>query len=157
MDKTDTLGSLRTFIHNTCKENSMKDLFLVPRLLYNIIFIGFAISATGFTSPMPWVVQFALVFVFSFVWQYFVLHFALKQIATSQRRLLMIIVWMVVATLIGGWSLGELATFDYGQSDDANVVLRSFVQQVTIYGVGCEMFIAGACARRAFQKYGALG
>jgi hypothetical protein len=135
----------------------MKDLFLVPRLLYSIIFVGLAMSATGLTDLVPGVLFFTLVFVLSFMWQYFVLHFVLKRIATPQRRIVILLVWMIAAILVGGWSLIELATFDYVQSDDADVVLRSFVQQLTIYRVACEMFIAGACARRAFQKYGALG
>jgi len=134
----------------------VKDLVLIPRLLYTILFVGLAISATGLTSPMPWVIECVFIFVFSFMWQYVVLHFALKQMETPRWRLITLVVWMVVATLVGGWSLGELANFDYGQSNDTEVVLRSFVKQLTIYGVACEMFIAGACARRAFQKYNAL-
>lgn len=134
----------------------VKDLVLIPRLLYSVLFVGFAISATRMISMTPWVIVLALIFTLSFMWQYLVLHYALKQMTVRRWRLVTLLAWMIVATLIGGWSLGELANFDYGQSDDVEVVVRSFALQVTIYSVACEMFIAGACARRAFQKYDGL-
>jgi len=134
----------------------VKDLVLIPRLLYSVLFVGFAISATRMTSVTPWVIVLVLIFTLSFMWQYFVLHFALKQMTIRRWRLVTLLVWMIVATLVGGWSLGELANFDYWQSDDVEVVVRSFALQVTIYSGACEMFIAGACARRAFQKYDGL-
>ena len=139
---------------NSRERRMIKELFLIPRLLYTVLFIGFAISATGITSPMPWMVKFAMVFILSFVFQYFVLHYVLKRLGTSQSRIIMFVVWMVLATLVGAWGLGELASFDYLQSNDTKIVARNFAWKLVIYSTACEMFIAGACARRAFQKHG---
>jgi len=133
----------------------IKELVLIPRLLYSILFVGFAVSATGLTSPILGAVMLINIFIFSFLWQYLILHFTLKQVVIRKWRPVTLIVWMVVATLVGGWSLSELKNFDYLQSDDIDVA-RSFARQSVVYIIACEMFIAGACARRAFKNYNEL-
>jgi hypothetical protein len=134
----------------------VKELVLIPRLLYSILFVGFVVLVTGFKALVPLVEMLVLIFVWSFAWQYVVLHFTLKRMMTSRSRVITLIVWMIVATLFGVWSLNELANFNVLQSSDIDVAVESFVRQLTLYGIACEMFIAGVCTRRAFQKYNAL-
>ncbi len=134
----------------------IKELDLIPRLLYSILFVGLGFWATGLKSPAIWATVFINILLFSFIWQYGVLHFALKKIEASLWRLGALFVWIALSALVGFWSLTELADFDYLQSDDIDTVVHSFAQTLAIYCVANEMFIAGACARRAFQKYNAL-
>lgn len=134
----------------------LKDFILAPRLLYSIFFVGLAISVTGFINPSLWVTLFVLIFVFSFVVQYFVLHIVLKRVVTPQWRVSVLLVWMSLATLLGVWGLNELSTFDPMQSNDVNEMLTALAEKLGIYSTACQMFIAGACALRAFQMHSAL-
>lgn len=69
----------------------IKELVLVPRVLYGVFFTLVGLYAT-FTSPMyprSFIGAFLFLFLSSFVWQYFVLHFTLKNMnKKNSERLL---------------------------------------------------------------------
>jgi len=133
----------------------IKELVLVPRLLYSCLFVllGMFTAFSSPSDPKAFIGSFIFVFVLSFVWQYFVLHFALRPM-TVKARIHTITGWMILASVIAAWSLNELATFDWAQ--DKSTLLESFARKMGVYLVAIGMFIGGLCTRRAFQKYNAL-
>ena len=134
----------------------LKELFLLPRTLWSIWFtvIGMYVTFTRPSDPIAFVGLFVFIFAFSFLWQYVVLHFALSQLNMSQRRLTLL-VWFVVSTVIGTWCLHLLSTIDWTQRD-VNALASDLSWRMLAYMIAAQMFVAGACARRAYQRYKAL-
>jgi len=133
----------------------VKELVLVPRVLYGVLFTLLGLYA-AFTSPMyprSFIGAFLFMFLFSFVWQYFVLHFALKDMSKKQRAITLL-AWLVIAVIIGAWGVEALGTLDWHQSE--STILNDFAWRMTIYLIGASMYIGGTCTRRAFEKHKAL-
>ena len=135
----------------------IKDLVLLPRLLYSVCFVllGMFTAFTSPSDPKAFIGSFVLVFGLSFVWQYFVLHFGLKPLTVKSRRVTIALV-MVFASVVIFWSLYGLASFDWAQNKDLNTLLNDFGWTMGTYLSTSGLFVGGACTRRAFKQYNAL-
>lgn len=130
----------------------VKELMLVPRLLY----CGFFIFVLALNMPVVaiWILvySFAFLLIFSFVWQYYVLHQALQ---TMERmwKLGTLFIWLIGSFVISSWGLYALVNLDLR---DEEVLLQSLVHAIAPYLIGTSMFVGGFCTRRAWQEHNAL-
>ena len=133
----------------------IKELVLVPRVLYGVFFTlgGLYVAFASTMHPKSFIGAFLFMFLFSFVWQYYVLHFALKT-ANNKQRAIGLIVWLIVSCVVGAWGLNELGTFDWLQNE--STLMNDFAWRMTVYLIGASMYIGGVCTRRAYEKHGAL-
>ena len=132
----------------------VKDFVLIPRVLYSgcFVLIGMFAAFTSPSDPKAFFWSFVLVFVLSFVWQYFVLHFGLKPMAVKSRRVTIALV-MAFASVVIFWSLHGLANFDWAQNRDMDMLLNDFGWTMGTYLSTAGLFVGGACTWRAFKQY----
>lgn len=134
----------------------LKELVLVPRVMLGVLYVAigvFAVSDGHFYGVLFLALVF-LCFVLSFLWQYLILHPMLWSSGEKGWRWPVIKAWMFLAFVFGVWSLFRLANFDWLQ--DESEVVPNFVREMIMYVIEVSLFVAGACARRAFQMHGAL-
>lgn len=133
----------------------IKELVLVPRVLYGVFFTLGGLYV-AFTSPFysrSFIGAFLFLLVFSFVWQYYVLYFALKT-ANKKQRAIVLLVWLIISLTIGAWGLNALGTLDWLQNE--STLMNDFAWRMAVYLIGASMYIGGVCTRRAYEKHGAL-
>lgn len=130
----------------------LKELFLIPRLSLDAALLFAAVLVVPFFSLKAFLALFLLVIAYSLLFQYYVLHFGLKLLELKYRAL-GLFGWMMLAVAIGAWALHALSTLDDQMEESA--FLLDFSWKMTVYVIGVSMYIAGACARRAFDKHNA--
>ncbi len=134
--------------------NLIEELCLVRRMVYTVGLVWIVTSVTHFGTPTTLMNEGVLVMVFSFVWQYYVLHHVLHNALSKNGRVVTLFMWMTIALVLGTWGVYALANIDVLQ-DEAS--FRSdFVQKMAIYLVASSMFVSGTCAARAFARHKAL-
>lgn len=134
-----------------------KELFLVRRVILSALCVIAARSMMGFGSLSSMTVLFGLIFGFSFLFQYFVLHFALKQVTpTPMGRLVFLICWAVLSLGVASWAMYEMATFDWLQQVDTETIVRQYIWRITVFQTAAASFVGGSCARVAFDRHGQL-
>ena len=134
----------------------IKELALVTRILYTIVFVligELIVFGVNHLDLGAFGISFLLVVGFSFLWQYYVLHFALRTM-TKKQRTVMLIVWLIGSAAIMTWGIDMLASLDW--SLDEQTLLRDFALKTSLYLLGAGMYIGGACTRRAYARHDAL-
>ena len=133
----------------------MKELFLPVRSIYTVLFALLAAGATGFTSPTFVICVAILIFGNSFVFQYFVLHWALKKMTEHRARLKFLLMWMIAMTIAIASSILFLVGIDW--TAEIEQIKANFFDGTVIYTVAAAAYVGGSMTRRAFTKHGGLG
>ncbi|MFA5132237.1 MAG: hypothetical protein WC444_02835 [Candidatus Paceibacterota bacterium] len=137
----------------------IKELHLVARILYSFLATLALSGVTGLALSGALAFIGVLIFFNSFVFQYFVLHFALKEVAVTKRaRLLFLIGWLVIclAGLVGsGLMIPQMKDLELYAS------VEEFARTSTLWACVFSAFgaalVALTCTRRAWTRHGQLG
>lgn len=136
----------------------VRELHLVARTLYTLAAVFAFSGLNGFTFLTGLMTIGWIIFLSSFMWQYYVLHFALQNISSTRGRLLFLIGWCLV-TLAGvvfaAIMTPTLAELNNYESEDAFLKSAAFWGSIFVSFSGA--FVAFACVRRAWTRYGQLG
>jgi hypothetical protein len=139
--------------------NMIKELHLVARVIYTVLITLFFSGISGFGFATSFMGIGWVVFGMSFVFQYYVLHFMLKQsAATTRGRLYILIGWFVVSVvgmLTAAYMTPSLT--ELGQYESDSVFLHKVALWGSIFAAFGSAFVAMTCARRAFTRHGGLG
>lgn len=133
----------------------MKELFLPVRTAYALICALLVAGVTGFTTPIFVINAAVLIFANSFVFQYFVLHWAMKQMEEHKKRLKFLLMWTVATSIASVSAALFLLNIDW--TAELEQVRTSFVGGAIAYTAAAAAFVGGSMARRAFTKHGGLG
>ena len=134
--------------------NAAKELFLATRTLYTVGLAMMVSQASGFGLSFALTVG-LLIFVNSFVFQYFVLHWALKQEARKKVKLQVMFIWLMVTLVVTIATVFFIASIDW--AGEAEQVKLMFYSGVLTYVTAAAAFVGGAMTRRSFEKHGTLG
>jgi hypothetical protein len=136
----------------------LKELHLVARTIYTFVavFAFSGLAGLGF-GDVIWTLG-VIIFVSSFFFQYWVLHYALKNLNTVQKRLWFLIAWItgslagiVIITLM-------MPTFsDLGQYESVEALAHVMALWGSGYAAFSAAIVAATCARRAWTRHGSLG
>ena len=126
----------------------IEELGIIPRFIYSAALILIVTSVTHVATPTLLMKEGVLVVGFSFVWQYYVLHFMLHRAVSKNGRVVTLFMWMVMSFIFGAGGVYALANLDALQNK------ASF--GMAIYLTAASMFVAGVCTKRAFAKHNAL-
>lgn len=142
--------------------NTLKEFHLVARTIYSFLAVLAFMGVTGLSFSMVMLKVGLLVFVNSFLLQYFVLHSALKKITVTPRgRLFFLIGWWVfcVAGIVGSAMMTPQLQDLYlnASIEDVEEFSGKAVLWSSVFIVFSAALVAMDCARRAFTRYEALG
>jgi hypothetical protein len=131
----------------------IKELMLVPRVIHTGLFALWGIiAAFGKVYPVPYIGIAVFIISFSFIWQYVVLHHLMNALEITVRRV-GILLWMLASAGLTAWGVHLLWTLDWLQGES---LTSDFAWRMEVYLIAASCFVAGACARRAYQKHSAL-
>ncbi|MFZ2187101.1 MAG: hypothetical protein WAV46_00535 [Candidatus Moraniibacteriota bacterium] len=137
----------------------IKELHLVARVIYTVLVTLFFSSISGFSFSASFMGIGWVIFLMSFMFQYYVLHFVLKRSAKTPRdRLYILIGWFIVSVagmLITAYMIPSLTELSQYESD--NAFLHKVALWGSIFAAFGSAFVAMTCARRAFTRHGGLG
>jgi hypothetical protein len=139
--------------------NMLKELHLVSRIFYTFIATLALSSLAGIEiNPAGLFMAGALIFLNSFMFEYYVLHFALKNVVKTPRgRIFFLLGWAVAC--IGGVVLSVIevpsikTAITYASVEDFK---KSYFFWLGNFMVFSSAFVAFTCARRAFTRHGSL-
>lgn len=137
----------------------LKEFHLVARTIYSFIAVLALTGVTGLSFSMAMLGIGFLIFANSFLFQYYVLHFALKKVVTTPRgRLFFLIGWWVFCIVgIAGSAMMIPPLEDLGLYASAEEYLKKAALWSSVFTAFSAAFVAMTCARRAFTRHGALG
>lgn len=133
--------------------NLGKEFAVVPRVVYSFVFAFTGLMFIGFGSTLVLFTAFGIL-VLSVMWQYVVIHYVFETLI-PRRRSLFLILWIPMSILLMGYHQWKIDSVD--RFLDSAEMLRQISRHFTWYITGAGMFVAGACARRAYQRHDGLG
>lgn len=138
--------------------NLLKELNLFARAFYTVFSVWYFSSISGFSFGATFMGIGWIIFVVSFVFQYYVLYYALKKVVETQRgRLFLLLGWFAVT--VAGIVLATFMTpslQDIGSYESAEAFLHKVAFWGAVFATFSSMFVAFACTRRAFTRHGTL-
>lgn len=136
----------------------LKEFHLIARAIYTIATTLLFSSMSGLTLMTTFVSVGAIIFFMSFMWQYYVIHFAMKNVVKPRNRVLFLIGWWFVTVGSICLSVYMIPTFsDLPRFDSKEDLIRTMTMWGSIFITASSAFVAMTCARRAFTRHGALG
>ena len=136
----------------------IRELHLVARTIYTLMSVFALMGVTGLFTWKGALVFGPFIFISSFVFQYYVLHEALKSLPTPRGRLWFLIGWLVF--VFAGLAFSGMMIPSVNEVT-AETDTRAFSFKIAWWSVVFVFFssllVATTCARRAFTRYGALG
>ena len=136
----------------------LKELNLLPRTIYMVALTTLFNLLTGFSSTSLLVGVGALIFFNSFLIEYYVLHFALKNVAdTKVGRNKILFIWAIICLVIVVFAgnmmpnLKQLSAYENTQTFLIEISIWS-----TLFLAFGTALVAIACTRRSFERYGGL-
>lgn len=133
----------------------MNELFLPTRAVYAFICALLLAGVTGLTATVFLIGATALVFANSFVFQYVVVHWTMKQISAHKVRAKFLLLWLVATSVAAVSAALFLLGIDWGE--DLEKIKMSFYSGTILFVAAAAAFVGGSMARRAFTKHGGLG
>lgn len=133
----------------------MKELFLPSRAVYALICALLVAGVTEFTTPIFVIGAVVLIFGNSFIFQYYVIHWAMNQMSVHKVRVKFLLMWLV-ATLIASVT-AALFLLNIDWTAEMEQIKTSFYGGMIMYIAAAAAFVGGSMARRAFTKHGGLG
>ena len=137
----------------------IKELHLVARVGYSVLLSLIFSQISEFSISSTLLGCGLVMFITSFIFQYYVLYFALKKIVDTPRgRTIFLIIWgvvsiagMIVATFMLP-TLSELSRYE-----SASAFMHELAKWGAVFDSFGGAFIASACTRRAFTEHESLG
>ena len=137
----------------------LKEFHLIARTIHSFFAVLVFTGVTGLSFSVAMLGIGALIFANSFLFQYFVLHFALKKVTVTPRgRLYFLIGWWIfcVAGILGSTlMIPQLQDLElYASTEEFS---RKGALWGSIFIAFSAAFVAMTCARRTFTRHGLLG
>ena len=130
-----------------------KEFAVVPRVVYSLIFAFTGLMFIGVKTSLVAFVALGIL-VLSVMWQYVVIHYVFNTLVPRQRSLFLV-VWIPTSIFLMAYHQWRIDGID--RFLDSAEMVRQISGHVTWYITGAGMFVAGACARRAYQRHDGLG
>ncbi len=135
-----------------------KELHLTARIICSFLAVMAFTWATGLGYSMMSVGVGTVIFVNSFVFQYFVLHFALKKIATTPRDRWLFLAWWFFFCMTG--LTGAVLMIPQFQNIALYASVEDFARKSSLWGTVfiafSAAFVALVCTQRTFSRHGLL-
>lgn len=121
----------------------------------SVFFAASVPLTTGIGNITSTLGTFFLICVFSFMFQYFVIHWSFKNLWKEKNtRIIVLVISFVSAFSFQAIGLSNaifaVQTITKNNIDD---VIINFSKWTTIYTVAYALFVASACVRRNWEKY----
>ncbi len=137
----------------------IKELHLVARAIYTLVAVLCFSTLSGFSFTTSFMAVGILIFLNSFMFQYFVLHWAMKNVVATVRGRLWFLIGTWIVTLAGlvvtTIMIPSFESIDRYPSAEA--FLKACVGWGAVYVIFATLFVALTCTRRAFDRHGGLG
>jgi hypothetical protein len=137
----------------------LKELHLIARTIYTFVAVLVLSAITGLSITGNLMLSLGtLIFLNSFMFQYFVLHWALKNFVTTQRgRAWFLLAWMMIVAIgIIVTSMMIPTVREIFDSPDPDALMRQAVGWGSLFAALSSALVAATCARRSFTQHGAL-
>lgn len=138
----------------------LKELHLVARTIYTFVSVLALSAVTGLSLGGNLMFGIGvLIFINSFVFQYFVLHWALKNVVTTPRgRNLFLLGWLI-AVLVGIVlsSMMIPSITEIVRAVDPDPLLHQAAWWGSSFVAFSAAFVALTCTRRTWTRHGKLG
>jgi hypothetical protein len=136
----------------------IKELHLMARTLYTFVAVWALSGITRLGLGGTAIVLGVVIFMSSFMFQYYVLHFALKNISTRRNRAWFLVGWTV--TCLSGVVITTLmmpTIQDFDQYGSVEALAHAMSLWASAYAAFSAAFVALTCTRRAWTRHGGLG
>lgn len=135
----------------------IKELHLMARTLYTFVAVWALSGITRLGLGGTAIVLGVVIFMSSFMFQYYVLHFALKNIVTTRNRLWFLVGWALVCfTGVVFTTLMMPTIDDFPKYETAEALARDMSLWGSLYASFSAAFVALTCTRRAWTRHGGL-
>lgn len=136
----------------------IKELHLIARAIHTFIAVWALAGITGVGLGDMALMFGVIIFTSSFMFQYYVLHFALKNIATPKNRAWFLVGWLVICLSGVVVTILMMPTIqDFDRYGSVEALARAMALWASIYAGFSAAFVALACTRRAWTRHGGFG